>query len=99
MENIVIVSSSREKAEIGYVSTKKQTMNPLKKAFLYPIVITGIIMLVTLCNWLITAFFALVFDTTISDIALSPIILLYIGSGLATLYLCVSACQYIDEEL
>ena len=74
-------------------------MNPLKKLVLYPIVITAIIMLVTLCNWLLTAFFALVFDTTINNVASSPIILLYIGSGVATLYLCVFACQYIDEQL
>ncbi len=73
-------------------------MNPLKKLVLYPIVTTAIIMLITLCNWLLTAFFALIFDTTINNVALSPIVLLYAGSGLATLYLCVSACQYIDEE-
>jgi len=74
-------------------------MNPLKKLVLYPIVITAIIMLVTLCNWLLTAFFALVFDTTIDNVASSPIILLYIVSSVAILYLCVSACQYIDDEL
>lgn len=74
-------------------------MNPLKKLVLYPIVTTAIIMLITLCNWLLTAFFALIFDTTINNVVLSPIILLYIVSGVATLYLCVSAWQYIDEEL
>lgn len=74
-------------------------MNPLKKLVLYPIVTTAIIMLITLCNWLLTAFFALIFDTTINNVALSPIILLYIVSGIATFYLCVSACEYIDTEL
>lgn len=74
-------------------------MNPLKKLVLYPIVTTAFIMLITLCNWLLTAFFALIFDTTINNVALSPIILLYIASGVATLYLCVSACEYIDIEL
>jgi len=74
-------------------------MNPLKKLVLYPIVTTAIIMLVTLCNWLLTAFFALIFDTTINNVALSPIILLYIVSSVATLSLCVSACDYIDTEL
>lgn len=74
-------------------------MNPLKKLVLYPIVTTAIIMLITLCNWLLTAFFALLFDTTINNVALSPIMLLYIVSGVATLYLCVSACEYIDEQL
>lgn len=74
-------------------------MNPLKKLVLYPIVTTAIIMLVTLCNWLLTAFFALVFDTTINNVASSPIVLLYVGSGVATLYLCVSACDYIDDNL
>ena len=74
-------------------------MNPLKKLVLYPIVTTAIIMLITLCNWLLTAFFALIFDTTINNVALSPIILLYIVSSVATLYLCVLACEYIYEEL
>ena len=74
-------------------------MNPLKKLVLYPIVTTTIIMLITSCNWLLTAFFALIFDTTINNVVLSPIVLLYIVSGVATLYLCVLACQYIDEEL
>lgn len=74
-------------------------MNPLKKLVLYPIVITAIIMLVTSCNWLLTAFFALIFDTTMNNVATSPIILLYIISGVATLYLCVTICQYIDEKL
>lgn len=74
-------------------------MNPLKKLVLYPIVITAIIALITSCNWLLTAFFALIFDTTINNVALSPIVLLYIVSGVATLYLCVLACQYIDTKL
>lgn len=73
-------------------------MNPLKKLVLYPVVVTAIIMLVTLCNWLLTAFFALIFDTTIHHIALGPIILLYIGSGIATFYLCITACHYIDSD-
>lgn len=72
-------------------------MNPLKKLMLYPVVVTAVIILITLCNWLITAFFALVFDTTMNVVALSPIIVLYVGSGIATLFLCVTACQYIDE--
>lgn len=74
-------------------------MNPLKKLALYPIVLTAIIILIASCNWLITAFFALLFNTTINNVATSPIILLYMGSGIATLYLCVSACQYIDDKL
>lgn len=74
-------------------------MNPLKKLFLYPIVTTAIIMLVALCNWLLTAFFAWIFDTTINDVAFSPIILLYVGSGINAIYLCIVACKYIDEEL
>ena len=74
-------------------------MNPLKKLVLYPIVITAIIMLITLCNWLLAAFFALIFDTTLNNVVSSPIVLLYVGSGVATLYLCGLACQYIDTEL
>lgn len=74
-------------------------MNPLKKLVLYPIVLTAIIILIASCNWLITAFFALLFNTTIENAATSPMILLYIGSIIATIYLCTTACQYIDEKL
>lgn len=74
-------------------------MNPLKKLVLYPVAITVIIILITSCNWLITAFFALVFNTTLKDVANSPIILLYAVSIIASIYMSVSACQYIDEEV
>ena len=74
-------------------------MNPLKKLVLYPVVITAFIMLVALCNWLLTAFFAWIFDTTMNNVALSPFVLLYVVSGFSTLYLCVTACKYIDEKL
>ena len=74
-------------------------MKPLEKLVLYPIVVTAIIMLITACNWLLTAFFALIFDTTMNNVASSPIILLYVVSSVATLYLCVLACQHIDSEL
>lgn len=71
----------------------------MKKIILYPIVVTAMIILVIACNWCITAFLSLVFQTTISNIALSPIILFYLMSGVASLYLSVSACQHIDENL
>lgn len=71
----------------------------MKKLILYPICITAVIILVILCDWLITAVLALVFQTSIANIALSPIILLYIGSAVGALYLSVSCCQYIDENL
>lgn len=73
-------------------------MNPLKKLALYPVVITVVIILITSCNWLVTAFFALIFDTTLHDVANSPIILLYAVSIIASIYMSVSACQYIDER-
>ncbi|HEY8362195.1 MAG TPA: hypothetical protein VIK77_04855 [Tissierellaceae bacterium] len=74
-------------------------MHPLKKLFLYPIAITAIIVLVTLCNWLLTAFFAWIFDTTMDNVASSPFVLIYIISTLSTLYLCIYACKYVDEDL
>jgi uncharacterized membrane protein YuzA (DUF378 family) len=74
-------------------------LNTIQKTFLYPTMITLIIMLITLLNWLLTAFFSLVFKTTITNVALSPIILIYICSGIGALYLCVNCSLYIDEEL
>lgn len=74
-------------------------MNPLKKLALYPITVTAVITLVTVCNWLITALFALLFNTTIAKAASSPLVLIYVISTVATLYLSMKACQYIDEEL
>lgn len=76
----------------------RRLIKPLTKITLYPIAITAIIILITICNWLLTAFFAFIFDTTIDNVSTSPIILLYIGSGVGTLYMCVIACQYIAEE-
>lgn len=73
-------------------------MNPIKKLILYPLVITGTIILVASLNWLLTAFFALMFDVTISVAAKSPLILLYILSTIATAYLSICICQHIDEK-
>lgn len=71
----------------------------MKKIILYPIVVTIIIILVIACNWCITAFLALIFQTTISNIACSPFVLLYLVSIFATIYLCVNACEHINENL
>jgi hypothetical protein len=74
-------------------------MNPLLKLFLYPLAITLVILLVIGCNWVVTAFFALVLNTTLADVAKSPIIILYVLSGFGAFFLCFLACTHIDEEL
>lgn len=71
----------------------------MKKLILYPICITAIILLIILCDWLITAVLSLVFQTTIANVALSPIIFLYIVSGIGSIYLCAHCCEWIDENL
>lgn len=71
----------------------------MKKIILYPIVVTAIIILVITCNWCVTAFLALILQVSISNVALSPIVILYLISGVSTLYLSVSACQHIYENL
>ena len=74
-------------------------MNTIQKTLLYPIVATAIIILVTCLNWLLTAFFSFVFDTTLNDVACSPMVLVYLVSSLGTLYMIVNCFQYIDEKL
>jgi len=74
-------------------------MNPLKKLLLYPIAITSIIILITCLNWVLTAFFSVIFSTTIESAALSPMIFIYVLSVIGTLYLIVSCCEYIDQKL
>lgn len=73
-------------------------MNKLQKSLLYPIVIVGIIMLITCLDWLLTAFFAVIFSTTMNNIACSPMVLLYVLSLFGMIYTIINCCQYIDEK-
>ena len=74
-------------------------MNALKKTFLFPIVITAIIVVNTFLCWLLTAFFAKIFSVEIGVAAASPMVLIYIVAFVGSLYMIVYACHYIDEEL
>lgn len=74
-------------------------MNTIQKTILYPIVITGIIIFITSLNWILTKFFSIVFSVTIEEVAISPMLLLYIASYVGSLYMMVVCCQYIDEKL
>jgi uncharacterized protein with PQ loop repeat len=74
-------------------------MNALKKTFLFPIVITAIIVVNTCLCWLLTAFFAKIFSVEIGVAAVSPMVFIYIVAFVGSLYMIVYACQYIDEEL
>jgi len=74
-------------------------MNPLLKLFLYPVVTIVIIMLVTGCNWLLTAFFALIFDVKMVEVVNSPFVFFYVLSGFGTLYLIVDSFCYIENQL
>lgn len=73
-------------------------MNELQKTILYPIIATAIIILITCLDWVLTAFFAFIFDTTLSNIALSPMILIYIVSAITTAYMVITCCEYINEK-
>ena len=74
-------------------------MNNLQKTILYPIVSTGVIILITCLDWFLTAFFSIIFDTTLANVAYSPMMFIYIISGIVTLYMIIFCCQYIDEKL
>ena len=74
-------------------------MNTLQKTMLYPIAGLIIIVLMTSLNWLLTAFFSVIFDTTINNIACSPMVILYAASFIGTIYMVVNCCIYIDEKL
>jgi hypothetical protein len=74
-------------------------MNPLQKTFLFPIVITAIIVVNTCLCWLLTAFFAKIFSVEIAVATASPMVLIYIFALIGSIYMMVYACQYIDEEI
>ena len=74
-------------------------MNTLQKTMLYPIAGLIIIVLMTSLNWLLTAFFSIIFDTTINNVACSPIVIIYGASFIGTIYMVVNCCIYIDEKL
>ena len=74
-------------------------MNTLQKIMLYPIAGFIIIILMTSMNWLLTAFFSVIFDTTINNVACSPMVILYAVSFISTTYMIVNCCMYIDTQL
>lgn len=74
-------------------------MNTLQKIMLYPIAGFIIIILMTSMNWLLTAFFSIIFDTTINNVACSPMVILYAVSFISTTYMIVNCCMYIDDKL
>ena len=73
-------------------------MNQIQKTFLYPLVSTAIIIVISLLNWVLTLFFALLFDTTIHKVTNSPMIIIYIVSFVVTIYSIVNVCQYIQNK-
>ena len=58
-----------------------------------------VIMLVTVLDWILTAFFALIFDTTMLNIASGPMLFVYAISFVVMIYMIVEVCDYIDQEL
>jgi len=74
-------------------------MNPIKKVFLYPLAVTAVIIFVASLNWLLTWFFSIIFNTSVAQAAESPLLIIYVISVIACLYLNIFVCQYIDEEL
>jgi hypothetical protein len=74
-------------------------MNTIQKTFLYPIISLAIIVLMVSINWLLTAFLSVIFNSTINDVAASPIILIYVLSFIATVFMIINCCEYIDRQL
>jgi hypothetical protein len=74
-------------------------MNNLQKLFLYPVAIAAVVIINTSLCWLLTAFFAKIFSVEIGVAAASPMVFIYIIAAIATVYMSVNVCKYIDEEL
>jgi hypothetical protein len=75
-------------------------MNKLKKVLLYPTLSTIVIMLMSVLNWILIAFFAIMLDTEMSIVANSgPIVIIYVVSILSTIHLIKEVCQYVSDEL
>jgi hypothetical protein len=74
-------------------------MNTIQKTLLYPIVSTGIIIIISSLNYLLTLFFVYLCNSTIDNISgNSPMILVYIVSFIFTIYAIINCCQYISEK-
>jgi len=74
-------------------------MKNLMKLFLYPLLSIAVIAFVVLLDYGLTWFFSWIFNCSIHDVACSPMMLIYICSGVAIMYLIVNVCQIIHQEL
>lgn len=73
-------------------------MNKLTKLFLYPLIVFSITVAVVFLSWTLTAILALAINCTMAEIALSPMIMVYVAIFIALIYLIVEACIQIDNN-
>jgi hypothetical protein len=73
-------------------------MNIYLKSILYPLAVLSIFVIVIILDYLLTFFFSLVFNTTIGNVANSPMVIIYIISAIYILYASINVCQSIYEQ-
>lgn len=74
-------------------------LSPIAKCLLYPIVIVFFLFFYALIDYVITMFFAWLFECSLKEVITIPIIILYILSLVGWAMSVVVCCSYIDEEL
>jgi hypothetical protein len=72
-------------------------MNPFLKSILYPVAVLSIFTVVIILDYMLTFIFSLVFNTTVGNVANSPIVVIYIISVIYILYASVNVCQSIEK--
>jgi|694.fasta_scaffold01165_36 hypothetical protein len=73
-------------------------MNIYLKSILYPLAVLSIFVIVIILDYLLTFFFSLVFNTTIGNVANSPMVIIYVISVIYILYASINVCQSIYEQ-
>jgi hypothetical protein len=72
-------------------------MNIYLKSILYPVAVLSIFVIVIILDYLLTFFFSLVFNTTIGNVANSPMVVIYVISVIYILYASINVCQSIEK--
>jgi hypothetical protein len=73
-------------------------MNIYLKSILYPLAVLSIFVIVIILDYLLTFFFSLVFNTTIGNVANSPMVIIYVISVIYILYASINVCESIYEQ-
>lgn len=73
-------------------------MNTIQKMILIPVAIVFNVILQVSLMWVLTFFLAFVFDTTIHDVACSPMVLIYVIGVIGIVASSINIGEYIFKK-